>query len=92
MISSTRAVTNGPAPSGLPSVIRYRVSVDSRNRRMLKSSAMLNGYPGPGVQASRIAGEASGDSDDAHPSCPELLIEFPHLVAVSTLARCAGRP
>ena len=24
--------------------------------------------------------------DDAHPSCPELLIEFPHLVAVSTLA------
>ena len=25
-------------------------------------------------------------ADDAHPSCPELLIEFPHLVAVSTLA------
>jgi hypothetical protein len=24
--------------------------------------------------------------DDAHPRCPELLIETPHLVAVSTLA------
>ena len=28
MISSTRAVTNGAAPSALPSVIRYRVSVE----------------------------------------------------------------
>ena len=26
--------------------------------------------------------------DDAHPSCPELLIEFPHLVAGVNFSRC----
>ena len=32
----------------------------------------------------------SPGGDDAHPSSPELLIEIPHLVAMSTLA--GGRP
>ena len=50
--------------------------------------------PGP-VTCDVVTGEAGpitglrremGAVDDAHPSCPELLIEFPHLVAVSTLA------
>ena len=39
----------------------------------------------PGRQ---LVGAGLAYGDDAHPSCPELLIEFPHLVAGVNFSRC----
>jgi hypothetical protein len=52
------------------------------------AAAVARFHQTAGLQADGIVGD-----DDAHPSCAELLIEFPHLVAVSTLAAagfCCG--